>query len=197
MYSQDMKDLISKLLVKDEKKRPQVLEILRMPFVSKHMHQFVQDQSTCTDFHLTAPKGLQPDFVNKLKQKDESELTPADRMRIRKEQRDLAEFENLKAAAEAAQVNRTLGKQLELNQFHQGETTGLLTNGHQANMGIQPMGTIRGAESTMGSDFDCNNRTMGSSVGNAKESTMRRDVRDSMQDQQIRTEYDSRPWVPK
>lgn len=43
MYSQDMKDLISKLLVKDEKKRPQVLEILRMPFVSKHMHQFVQD----------------------------------------------------------------------------------------------------------------------------------------------------------
>ncbi len=59
------------------------------------------------------------------------------------------------------------------------------------------MGTIRGAESTMGSDFDCNNRTMGASVGNANESTMRRDVRDSMQDQQIRTEYDSRPWVPK
>jgi len=33
MYSSEMKELVSKLLNKDEKKRPQVLEILRMPFV--------------------------------------------------------------------------------------------------------------------------------------------------------------------
>ena len=46
----------------------------------------------------------------------------------------------------------------------------------------------------MGSDFDANNRTMGVSL---KESTMRRDVVDNMQGQQIRTEYDSKPWVPK
>ena len=43
MYSQDMKDLVSKLLVKDEKKRPQVLEILRMPFVQRHMMEFVRN----------------------------------------------------------------------------------------------------------------------------------------------------------
>ena len=41
MYSNEMKDLITKLLVKDEKKRPQVLDILRMPFVQQHMMKFV------------------------------------------------------------------------------------------------------------------------------------------------------------
>lgn len=43
MYSQDLKDLVSRLLEKDEKKRPQVLEILQMPFVRLHMMQFVQN----------------------------------------------------------------------------------------------------------------------------------------------------------
>jgi len=36
-------------------------------------------------------------------------------MKLRKEQRDLAEFEQLKKAAQAAHANKTLGKQLELN----------------------------------------------------------------------------------
>jgi len=52
--------------------------------------------------------------VNKLKQKDESELTPADRIKLRKEQRDLAKFEQLKKAAAAAHENNTIGKQLEM-----------------------------------------------------------------------------------
>jgi hypothetical protein len=39
-------------------------------------------------------------------------------MKIRKEQKHLAAFENLKAAANAAHENKTLGKQLEINQFH-------------------------------------------------------------------------------
>ena len=59
-----------------------------------HMMRFVQNQGRMdTDFTLTAPKSIQPAAVNKLKQKDESELTAADRMKLRKEQRDLAEFE--------------------------------------------------------------------------------------------------------
>lgn len=44
MYSQDMKDLVSKLLVKDEKKRPQVIDILRMPYVQRSMMAFIQNQ---------------------------------------------------------------------------------------------------------------------------------------------------------
>lgn len=59
MYSQEMKDLVTRLLVKDEKKRPQVLEILRMPFVQDHMMQFVQNQGRMSqDFQLTAPKSI-------------------------------------------------------------------------------------------------------------------------------------------
>ena len=92
MYSQDLKDLVSKLLVKDEKKRPQVIDILRMPYVQRSMLAFIQNhgQNTNSQFHLlSAPKSIQPANVNKLKQKDESQLTAADRMKLRKEKRDL------------------------------------------------------------------------------------------------------------
>ena len=37
MYSQELKDLVNKLLVKDDKKRPQVIDILRMPFVQQYL----------------------------------------------------------------------------------------------------------------------------------------------------------------
>ena len=78
-------------------------------------------------FQLTKPKAIQPAAVNKLKQKDESELTPADRMKLRKEQRDLAEFENLKKAAAAAHNESTLRKQMEAQQFA-GTVGSMLTN---------------------------------------------------------------------
>ena len=42
MYSQDMKDLVTKLLIKDEKKRPQIIDILKMPYVQKFMLNFIQ-----------------------------------------------------------------------------------------------------------------------------------------------------------
>ena len=41
MYSQELKDLVNKLLVKDDKKRPQVIDILRMPFVHQYLQNFV------------------------------------------------------------------------------------------------------------------------------------------------------------
>ena len=46
MYSPELKDLVSKLLVKDEQKRPQVIDILRMPYVREKMLKFVQNQGT-------------------------------------------------------------------------------------------------------------------------------------------------------
>ena len=49
MYSQDMKGLVKMMLVKEEKKRPMVIDILRMPFVKKHMVDFVQSQGQITN----------------------------------------------------------------------------------------------------------------------------------------------------
>ena len=157
-----------------------------MPYVREKMLKFVQNQGTVDNqLHLTAPKSIQPAAVNKyqqIKQKDESELTAADRMKLRKEQRDLEKFEELKNAAAAAHVNKTIGKQLEMQQFHQA-TQGL---------GAQPMGTIKGGESTFGSDFDANNRTMGQ-TSSQHQGTMRRDIEPHMQGK-IRTDYD-KPWL--
>ena len=130
MYSQDMKDLVSKLLVKDETKRPQAIEILRMPYVQRSMMAFIQNQgqNVNSQFHLlSAPKSIQPANVNKLKQKDESQLTAQDKMKLRKEKRDLEQFEQLKLAASAANQNFAVGRKLQ--EFHQQSSV--------------PMGTIR------------------------------------------------------
>lgn len=56
-----------------------------------------------------------------------------------------------------------------------------------------PMGTIRGASSTMGSDFDANNRT--TSVASGANSTIRQELGNAM-NQPIRTEYD-RPFISR
>ena len=57
------------------------------------------------------------------------------------------------------------------------------------------MGTIKQAESTFGSDFDANNRTMGTSTAR-QNATIRRDIEPHLQ-QPIRTEYEGKPWVSK
>ena len=57
-----------------------------MPYVQQHIQGFVNRAGRIqTDFHLTAPKSIQPEAVNKLKQKDETQLTAADRVKLRKE----------------------------------------------------------------------------------------------------------------
>lgn len=199
MYSQDMKDLVQKLLVKDEKKRPQVIDILRMPFVKKHMVSFVQSQGKMNlDFQFTARADIQPKAINKLKQKDESELTAADRVKLRKEQRALAEFEQLKKAAAEAHLTKNIGRELEMQQFKGTNPAGLLSNAHRAaGTGTQQqllMGTVKGGESTMGSDFDANNRTMGVS-GSNHSATLQRSVQEHLPGK-MPTEYD-KPWVSK
>lgn len=57
---------------------------------------------------------MQPAAVLKLKGKDASELTAGDRMKLRKEMRDIEKFEELKQAAAAAHINKTIGKQNEM-----------------------------------------------------------------------------------
>lgn len=42
-----MKNLVNLLLNKDAKKRPAVIDILRMNFVQGHMRKFVESQGKC------------------------------------------------------------------------------------------------------------------------------------------------------
>lgn len=41
-FSGDMQELVNILLVKDNEKRPRIIDIIRKPFVKKHMERFVQ-----------------------------------------------------------------------------------------------------------------------------------------------------------
>jgi hypothetical protein len=47
-YSEEMKQLVSVLLNKNDAERPQVLDILKMPFVQHHMQKFVENQGRVT-----------------------------------------------------------------------------------------------------------------------------------------------------
>jgi hypothetical protein len=67
------------------------------------MRKFVESQGKITlNPTLLIKKEIQPEQVmqdNLLLTKDKSTLTPAERMRLRKEQRAREEFEKMKAAA--------------------------------------------------------------------------------------------------
>lgn len=47
-YSEDMKSLVALLLNKNDKERPNALEILKIPFVQGHMRKFVETQGKIT-----------------------------------------------------------------------------------------------------------------------------------------------------
>jgi NIMA (never in mitosis gene a)-related kinase len=89
-YSEDMKSLVSLLLNKNDKERPSAIDILKIPFVLSHMRNFVDSQGQITlKPTLSIRKEIQPEQVlqdNQLLQtKDMKSLTPAERMRLRKE----------------------------------------------------------------------------------------------------------------
>lgn len=85
-----MKNLVHLLLNKNDKERPNALEILKIPFVQGHMKQFVESQGKISlNPTLSIRKDLQPEQIisdNQLLQtRDLKSLTPAERMRLRKE----------------------------------------------------------------------------------------------------------------
>ncbi len=113
-YSADLRTLVSLLLNKDEKKRPQVIDILRMNFVQQHMQKFVETQGKITlNPKLGAKKETQPQFIEQLNAKEESTLTPLERSRLRKAQRNQIEFERLKKAAADARLGNSIGQSLQ------------------------------------------------------------------------------------
>ena len=71
MYSKELKDLVRLMLVKEEKKRPMVIDILKMPFVKKHMIDFVHGNGKINlNPGLTLKKEIQPATFEKIKNKD-------------------------------------------------------------------------------------------------------------------------------
>ena len=61
MYSPELKELVRIMLVKDEKKRPQVIDILKMPFVQNYMVDFIKGNGKVNiNPYLTLKKEIQP-----------------------------------------------------------------------------------------------------------------------------------------
>jgi NIMA (never in mitosis gene a)-related kinase len=103
IYSQELKNLVSLLLIKDERQRPNVLDILRMDFVKQHMRLFVETQGqNNVNPKLHQRRDIQPEVVQQMLAKDVKELTAVERQRLKKEQRHIEEFELMKQAAAAA-----------------------------------------------------------------------------------------------
>ena len=66
------------MLNKNEKKRPQVLDILQIPFVKQHIEMFIQSNGKVNlNPNLSVKRDIQPAVVEKMKTKDKSEMTPA------------------------------------------------------------------------------------------------------------------------
>jgi len=64
IYSQELKNLVSMLLIKDERQRPNVLDILRMDFVKQHMRLFVETQGqNNVNPKLHQRRDIQPEVV--------------------------------------------------------------------------------------------------------------------------------------
>ena len=80
-----MRNLVNSLLNKDQQKRPQVLDILRINFVQTHMRNFVESQGKINlNPKLQVKKDTQPERVEMVNAKDESTLTPSERAKLRK-----------------------------------------------------------------------------------------------------------------
>ena len=105
-----MRNLVNLLLNKEEKKRPQVIDILRMNFVQLHMKKFVESQGKITlNPKLHAKKDTIPEMVISVNEKDEGSLTPAEKARLRKAERAAREFDLLTKAAADARLNVSIG----------------------------------------------------------------------------------------
>ena len=114
-----------------------------MPFVRKHIELFVQSKGKVNlNPNLQVKKDIQPEVVQKMNEKEYSEMTPQEQLRHKKELRARAEFEQLRKAAVEAHLGNSIGKELEMNQFH-NKTSGstILSNTQRKN--VQAAGTIK------------------------------------------------------
>lgn len=96
-----MKDLINLLLIKDEEKRPRIIDIIKQPYVKAHMHRFVTQASGQggTQLNQKVPKKdqvTQALKIKELKQQDINTLSNQDKQKLLKEMKYQQEFEMMK-----------------------------------------------------------------------------------------------------
>ena len=90
-YSDDLKNLVNKILNKDESKRPTVQEILLSPFLKSKMEDFINNKGNIGTLTLKV-KTIPSSHKEEKPEEDEEEmmknLTPAERMKLRKEMKN-------------------------------------------------------------------------------------------------------------
>lgn len=89
-FGSEMQELVNLLLQKDNNKRPRIIDIIRKPFVKKHMERFVKSQGEIGN-QKTVPKTKVVQHAKKieeLKTKDLNTLSDKERLRLQKEQKN-------------------------------------------------------------------------------------------------------------
>lgn len=123
------------LLTKDETKRPHVIEILRMPFVSQKMKQFVESRGLQTmDKTLTIRRAIPVGFegmsgeierkatvaIQHEKKKEEEKyagLTPKQRRELKKKEESDRRAQELKMASKQVYADKLKAKKRKEEQF--------------------------------------------------------------------------------
>lgn len=126
-YSDGLKELIDLCLIKDETKRPNIIDIIRRPFVKEHMQKFINTGGKINlSQNVSKKRSIQPEEamkMNQLKEKDISTLNHRQREQLRKEQLTILEFERMKnAAVENLQQNMNFAKNMKQREFHGGQS---------------------------------------------------------------------------
>ena len=90
-YSDDLKNLVNKILNKDESKRPTVQEILLSPFLKSKMEDFINNKGNIGTLTLKV-KTIPSSHKEEKPEEDEEEMkknfTPAERMKLRREMKN-------------------------------------------------------------------------------------------------------------
>lgn len=128
-YSDDLKELVGKILNKDESQRPTVQEILLSPFLKTKMEDFVNNRGNIGSTTLK----IKTIGAHKPAQDDDEELmknlTPAERMKLRKELKSKREAEEMKKAIKKNISSYGAAKERKFNEFYSSKEKGQLKKG--------------------------------------------------------------------
>jgi serine/threonine protein kinase len=121
-YSDDLKDLVNKILNKDESQRPKVQEILLSPFLKTKMEDFINNKGNIGTMTLKVKTIPSSSHKEEKTQEDEEELmknlTPAERMKLRKELKSKKEAEEMKKAIKKNISSYGAAKERKFNEFY-------------------------------------------------------------------------------
>lgn len=122
-YSSDLKDLVDAILNKDDTKRPTVEDILQSSFLKEKMEAFINKKGHIGKTTLKA-KALpvitkQRELTEEEKEEEMmKDLTPAQRMKLRKELRNKREADEMKKAIQKNMSSYKTAKERLHNEFY-------------------------------------------------------------------------------